>query len=220
MFSKIRQILRLNFYATIKLNAHYFGMKGLLRLPILAYGKIELANCSGQIILQEDMHRGMIQLGNHILGIVPSTNVSIWQVSGCIDARGGVLLGSGTKLSVSGNLTFGKNVCITGNTTIICGSKLSIGDNSIISWDVLIMDNDQHQIKWNSKVTEMIRPIEIGKNVWVGCRAMILKGSTIPDNSVIAADSTVTKTLTEQRCIYGGKGSDLHRIKSNIDWKR
>lgn len=210
----------INILATLRLNAHYFGLRGLAKLPILAYGKIELANLGGRVAIRQPLHRGMIKLGLHILGIISSNATTVWQLSGCMNILGRGCIGSGCKLSVGGNLTLGDNVCITGMSTIICSSDIQIGDDSIISWDVLIMDNDQHHIQKNQKEISMTRPILIGKNVWIGCRTLILKGTQIVDNTVVAADSTVTRSITESNCIYGGKGSDLHILSKNVTWYR
>lgn len=204
----------------MRLNMHYFGLRGLIKLPILAYGKIELADLGGRLFIKQPLHRGILKFGIHILGITPSNATTIWQLSGCINILGGVIIGRGCKLSVGGNLTFGDNVCITGMSTIICSTGIMIGENSIVSWDVLIMDNDQHYIQKNQREISMMRPILIGRNVWIGCRTLILKGTQIADNIIVAADSTITKSVTESNCIYGGKGSNLRIISRNVTWHR
>jgi acetyltransferase-like isoleucine patch superfamily enzyme len=40
-----------------------------------------------------------------------------------------------------------------------------------------------------------IRPIEIGKNVWIGANSVILKGIEIGDGGVVGAGSVVTKSI-------------------------
>lgn len=49
----------------------------------------------------------------------------------------------------------------------------------------------------------IIAPIEIGENVWIGAGAVVLPGITIGDNSVIAANSVVTADVPAN-CLYAG----------------
>ena len=41
----------------------------------------------------------------------------------------------------------------------------------------------------------MVKPIQIGNNVWIGAGATILAGVTIGDNTVIGAGSLVKKDI-------------------------
>ena len=78
------------------------------------------------------------------------------------------------------------------------------------------MDTDYHKI-FNEK-NEIInedKPIRIGNHVWIGCRNTILKGVTIADNNVIAANSTITKSFRSSGCVIGNNNEIL---KSNIGW--
>lgn len=83
--------------------------------------------------------------------------------------QGGVLtLGSG----------FTNNGC-----RIVCKNRITIGEHVAIGDEVVIRDNDGHEIE-NGE--ESSKPIEIGNHVWIGERATILKGVRIGDGAVIA----------------------------------
>ena len=43
-------------------------------------------------------------------------------------------------------LEFGNNVWINSGSKLICCKHITIGDNSIISWDVEIRDSDIHSL--------------------------------------------------------------------------
>jgi acetyltransferase-like isoleucine patch superfamily enzyme/coenzyme F420-reducing hydrogenase beta subunit len=96
---------------------------------------------------------------------------------------------------------------------ITCASKITIGEECVIARDVVIRDYDGHTIAIPGY--EMEKPINIGNHVWIGNRAMILKGVTIGDGAIIAAGSVVTKDLPS-KCIAAGVPAKV--IKENIAW--
>lgn len=76
-------------------------------------------------------------------------------------------------------------------------SSISIGKNALIGPEVVVFDSDFHQIPRETISNHPNNPtdVSIGDNVFVGARAMILKGVTIGNNSVIASGSVVTKSI-------------------------
>ena len=109
-------------------------------------------------------------------------------------------------------LKIGNGVSIGDRTEIHVGKEVTIGDGTLISWDCCIMDRDYHAIG----DAEIMKPVHIGSHVWIGCKAVILKGVTIGDGAVIAAGAIVTKDVPP-RCVVGGNPARV--IKENIDWK-
>lgn len=57
-------------------------------------------------------------------------------------------------------------------------------------------------------------PIAIGRNCWIGQNARIQKGVTIGDNSIIAANSVVTKDVPAN-AIAAGNPAKI--VKTDID---
>ena len=47
------------------------------------------------------------------------------------------------------------------------------------------------------------RPVKIADNVWIGMNAIILKGVTIGENSVVAAGAVVTKSVPANTVVAG-----------------
>jgi acetyltransferase-like isoleucine patch superfamily enzyme len=78
--------------------------------------------------------------------------------------------------------------------------EISIGDNTIIGIQTVIYDTDWHGID-GAKVK--VEPVSIGKNVWIGARAIILKGVKIGDNAVVAAGSVVTHDVEANTLVAG-----------------
>lgn len=138
--------------------------------------------------------------------------------NGKIKISQGVFLYPDVKLSVNGiekkaELVIGENTSIGDRTEIHVGSRVSIGRNCSISWDVCILDRDYHKF---NRVNEEPKEIFIGDNVWIGCRAIILKGVNIGDGAVIAAGSVVTKDIPARCCVAGNPAKV---IKENVTWE-
>ncbi len=83
--------------------------------------------------------------------------------------------------------------------TICAMEKVVIGDQCLLGADVTIVDNDFHPLnpfnRRYSKVAIAIAPVQIGKNVFIGTKSIVLKGVTIGDNSVIGAGSVVVSDI-------------------------
>jgi acetyltransferase-like isoleucine patch superfamily enzyme len=97
-------------------------------------------------------------------------------------------------------IALGNGTYLNRNTEIIAASEVRIGHDCKIAWDVVIMDTDQHGIGDQPAVTH---PIHIGDNVWIGCRAIILKGVTIGHGAVIGAGAIVTKDVPPGAIVTG-----------------
>lgn len=128
-----------------------------------------------------------------------------------------VQLHHGVKLSAWGTdgftqINIGDNTAIGDRTEIHAGQRVDIGANCNISWDVCIMDRDYH--KFNSP-TEVIKPVDIKDNVWIGCNSIIMKGVTIGEGAVVAAGSVVTKDVPP-KVVVGGNPAKI--IREDIYW--
>ena len=58
----------------------------------------------------------------------------------------------------------------------------------------------------------------IGNHVWIGCRATLLKGTYILDNSVVAAGAVVNKSIKEASVLLAGNPSEIK--KKGISWEQ
>lgn len=107
---------------------------------------------------------------------------------------------------------------IGNGSTIQCVNKVYIGECSAIGENTVVSDNNTHptdpayrremqMTPSGSCMRAMIhsenRPIIIGENVWIGSNARICKGVTIGDNSIVAANSVVTKDVPKDSIVAG-----------------
>ena len=125
------------------------------------------------------------------------------------------------KISVKehASLFLGNNIWVTGgNTTIICNKNIKINDDCLLSWDILLMDTDFHKIlNSDNTIINKEKHIHNGKQVLTGCRTPIQKGVSIANNNVIAANSTITKSISTENCIIG---RNTEMLKTGIQWKK
>jgi acetyltransferase-like isoleucine patch superfamily enzyme len=103
---------------------------------------------------------------------------------------------------------------INSGLNLSCFEKIEIGEKVVISENVTIRDSDNHQITSYNHVKTA--PIKIGNHVWIGMNVTILKGVTIGDGAIIAANSLVTKNIPAH-AMAGGIPAKI--IKQNVEWQ-
>lgn len=113
----------------------------------------------------------------------------------------------------------GDNVGISG-ATIYARKKIEIGENTCIGGNAKILDNDFHPIEVearnnllndsNGGDSELVpaRPIKIGKNCFIGCNSIILKGTVLGDGCVVGAGAVVSGKF-EDNCVIAGNPARL-----------
>lgn len=207
----------ISIFKTIAFNVRYFGLKSIFRLPAIVAKNVKFQNLKGNIYLDNPTKFAQIRLGFPMVSIFDCPHErTLWNNCGNIYVRGRLTLGSGFRLGNSGDLLLGDTVAITANSTIVCRKKVTISDDCLISWDVLVMDTDFHKIFDScSNQINNDEEIVINKHCWIGCRSLILKGSVIPDNSIIAAGSIVASQVIQKNCVYSSFGKIIH---NDIDW--
>jgi len=99
-------------------------------------------------------------------------------------------------ISPGASIHIGDRVGISGGS--ICAAKsVAIGEDSLLGADAIISDTDFHGLSPDLRRDPLAhvrsaRAVTVGRNVFIGTRSIILKGSNIGDNSVIGAGSVVT----------------------------
>ena len=105
-------------------------------------------------------------------------------------------------------LKLGNKVHINDSVFINAVAGVEIGDYSVLSHGVTILSTGLDTSRWiGRKYDEDIhvnKCVKIGKNVWLGANVTVCPGAIVPDDSIVAAGSVVTKKLIEKRCLYGG----------------
>lgn len=68
------------------------------------------------------------------------------------------------------------------------------------------MDTNHHFVIYNNQVTPREKAITIGDYCWIGNNSTIGKGCVLPNNTIIAAKSFISKDYTElgENCLLAG----------------
>lgn len=124
-------------------------------------------------------------------------------------------------------IVIGDNVGISG-TTIYARSKIKIGENTCIGGNAKILDNDFHPIEVESRNkllhdsnggnSELIpaKPIKIGKNCFIGCNSIILKGTILGDGCVVGAGAIVSGKFEDNCVIAGNPARVIKKLKEEV----
>ena len=121
-------------------------------------------------------------------------------------------------------IEIGDNVGISG-ATIYARKGIYIGENTLIGGNCKILDNDFHPIDTEKRLKLMQDPhggdaadlipakeIRIGKNCFLGCNSIILKGTVLGDGCVVGAGAVVSGKFGAGCVIAGNPARIVTRL--------
>ena len=120
-------------------------------------------------------------------------------------------------------IRIGDNVGMSG-VTIYARKGIEIGENTAIGGNTKILDNDFHPIEAetrnkllmdkNGGDSDLIpaKPIKIGKNCFIGCNAIILKGTELGDGCVVGAGAVVSGKFEPNSVIVGNPARCIKKV--------
>lgn len=122
---------------------------------------------------------------------------------------------------ISGSeIAIGDDVGMSG-CSITAMERIVIGDEVLIGSGVLIVDSDLHPIdpagRRYSKKGVQTAPVVIRDNVFIGARAIILKGAEVGEGSVIGAGSVVSRSVPPYSVVAGNPARIVKRIDIACD---
>lgn len=156
--------------------------------------------------------RGTFKIGdNSIIGDRFTANaeeiiIGEYFYNGPTDSRGMLIGGGGSNFPYAKLKIGSRMVCHTGHINL--ASPITIGDDVGLSHDVDLITHGF----WYSVLEgypRTFKSINIGNNVIVGWKTVIMPDVTIADNIIIGSHSTVTKDLLESKAIYVGVPAKL-----------
>jgi acetyltransferase-like isoleucine patch superfamily enzyme len=111
-------------------------------------------------------------------------------------------------------ITLGDGCGLSG--TVICAAvSISVGAHCLFGADAMVVDTDFHPLhphdRWRAPVSAAGgRAVSIGNDVFVGARAVVLKGVCIGDGAVIGAGAVVTRDVPAYAVVAGNPARVVH----------
>ncbi len=189
-----------------KLNSNWF--KAAMRLTKVKYGENLLLK-GIPVIFNKDGAELIIGDGVTIKSSFLSNLVGLYSRSIIVTRAPGAYIHIGNNVGISG-------------ATIYARKGIEIGDNTAVGGNVKILDNDFHPIEVEERVrllndpdggdSDLVpaRPIKIGKNCFIGCNAIILKGTILGNGCVVGAGAVVAGKF-EDNCVIAGNPAKVIR---------
>ena len=144
---------------------------------------------------------------------LPASSSKIWRCGKRLRAFFGrrIIASAGKKINIEKGATFGRRLKLGNNSGLGLNCKIqgtvTIGDNVMMGPDVLIYTTN-HEFKdkdvpMQQQGYQPEKPVNIGNDVWIGARVIILPGVNIGDGCIIGAGAVVTKDVPAY-CICAG----------------
>lgn len=117
-------------------------------------------------------------------------------------------------------LRVGRGVYVGHDTIIDSGFLwlISIGDDTTISAGVRILAHDG-STKRHIGYT-IVKPVAIGRRVYIGAGAIILPGVTIGDDAIVGAGSVVTRAVAPATIVAGNPARPIGDTASHVERHR
>jgi len=102
-----------------------------------------------------------------------------------------------------GRIELGDCVLMSPGSRLSASDEIVIGNGVMMANGTFVTDSDWHTIYDRTERDERVTPVHIGDNVWLGDHSTVLKGVTIGENSVVAANSVVTRDVPANVVVAG-----------------
>lgn len=127
-----------------------------------------------------------------------------------VNIEQGAYFGNGKNFHVFGNAGIGRNFACHNRIVIIHG-ELMMGEDVLFQGGGHKFDNPDMPMGKQGDLPDT--PLEIGEDVWIGSRVIVLPGSTkIGAHSIIGAGAVVTHDVPEY-AVVGGNPAKIIRMR-------
>lgn len=126
-----------------------------------------------------------------------------------------VSLSTWSSKQYQGHIYLGKYCLISPGATIASAVNITIDDGCMIAADVNISDCDWHGVYNRTRPFRCAAPVHLKRNAWVGLRAIIGKGVTVGENSIVAAGAVVVDDVPDNTIVGGNPAVVIKAINAN-----
>lgn len=146
---------------------------------------------------------------------------------------GRLTVSDGTRVSLGDRVRIRQHVVINGGGIVEVGAdtllngcwvlaaeRVSFGDHCLVS-DCGVTDNDFHnlppEMRHEPPGPLTRRPVTIGRNVWLGTHALVLKGVTIGPNAAVGAGAVVRDDVPADVVVSGNPATVVKQFRPSAD---
>lgn len=118
-------------------------------------------------------------------------------------------------------LVIGDRCVIGARASITAHSSVTVGDDVWCGQDVFVSDAGHGYQELETPIGRQLgehHPVVIGSGSWIGHGAIILPGTTIGENVVVAAGSVVRGTVEDRAVVGGAPARVIRRYEEGIGW--
>lgn len=191
---------------TMYFNFKYLPIQQAYRLPIFLHN-VNANNFHGKIILNTFSSAGRIILGRHHVLLYEDTGITL-SGAGTIMFNGSCHIGSGTYISVgmNGCVEFGDYFFSTQGLRLACEESIVFDNHVLVGWECTILDTDYHCLvnMDGEAIGSKTQPVKLGNDCWLAHGCTILKGTSLPHHTSVAAKSLVKPISIPAFCLIGG----------------
>ena len=147
--------------------------------------------------------------------LYPDDGIRFQNAGGRVVFKGPCSIGNSSSIAIGrkGTLILGDSFSSTAGLKIACQHCITIGDNVLCGWEVMMIDTDFHRVTYvDGRISpDGYKPIVIGDNCWMGFRSVIMKGTTIKDHCIVSANSLCNKEYSEPYALLAGMPAEVRR---------
>lgn len=201
-----------NWFAILYFNFKMLPLRQAIHLPFDFCHKIKFKRLSGKIIIDGNaISRGMVRIGAQGSDMFSGAS-TILDIAGTLFIKGkGISIGTGSLLRIERNgfVELDNSVVLGAKNIVLCEQHISIGEQTISSWNCQFMDTDTHSIinLDSGDVLPRSHPIKIGRHCWIGNNVLVNKGTKLPNDTIVASYSLCNKdygNMIPENSIIGG----------------
>ena len=115
-------------------------------------------------------------------------------------------------------LDFGDYVFIGRGTEFDVSERVSVGEHTVIAPGCFVTDHN-HGVSPDLRIDEqpgVVKPVVIGKDVWLGAKVVVLAGVSIGDGAVVGANAVVTRDIPPAAIAAGAPARILRFRDSRV----
>ncbi len=209
---------------TVRFNFHYFPFNKAIHFPVLVSYKVSLRKLGKKGSLKCPNNFASVKLGfsdgSYFMGTGKKSTFE-HEIESQLSFQGSATMCNPFYLTIKhgAKIVIGDNFQSNTNFILNASKCIEIGKDSLIAWNVTILDGDGHFItnENNEEILNYPKEIYIGNHNWIASGGTILKGSILADNIIVSANAVISGKFETPNIIIGGVPAKV--IKKDIAWK-